>query len=179
MVLLPGILLNYLGISYTHLGGAPWEKLHPSTYIALLALLIASTSRTDPVHFLLTMARQESRVMIYLGAVAIIAGVTVVTEGIGELGFLVDTLLLPAVVVIVLKVTPPAQQRQIYWVLLWLVVGNALLGIGETAVNQQLIPPTNADGTPFIDAQFRPWALCGHPLNNALITGNPVQRRLR
>ena len=174
MVLLPGILLDRFGIFYTRIGGAMWEKIHPSTYICLLAVLAAAFARADPMRFVVYLARQEPRVMLFFAGLVAIALTTFMLEGIAELGFLLDTFFVPAMIAMILSVTPPATRRLIFKTIVALVIANAIVGIVETALQEQFIPPTNADGSPYFDLQFRPWALLQHPLNNALVTATTL-----
>ena len=174
MVLLPAILLNYLGISYTLTGGEAWEKVHPSTYVCILALIAAAFSRADPIRFFVDIGQREPRVMLFFLGLVVIAVTTFMTEGMAELGFLLDTFFMPAIIMMVLCVTPLPMQRLIFKIVVGLVIVNAVIGIIEVLLHEQFIPPTNADGSPFIDLQFRPWALLDHPLNNALITSTTL-----
>lgn len=168
-------LLDRLGLHYTRSGGLPWEKFHPGTILAALALAarIASFEHAEAARGFL---RRERALLIFLLAVLIAALHAVFVSGNPVTG-LVDTFVLPVLLVLLIDDLRPDLRRRLAVVLCVCVGLNACIGLSEFLFDWRLVPaavsdpydPTDYRAQAAID--WRATALLGHPLQNAVVTG--------
>jgi hypothetical protein len=169
ITIIPSALLPLIGWDYTVLSGAGVMKIHPASYLAFLTLAIL---------VLLQWTEQDLAggrirfiplpVLMYMICILSILAFMTLFHGGGNVGFMIDTLLLPGVVMILLNHLTLAQQAALFKIFVWIFVVNVAIGIMESLIGQRLIPFT-VQGVAVIHDK-RPTALLGHPLSNAHLT---------
>jgi len=168
LALVPNNLLEWIGIPYDTPGGSVLFKLHPATYALVLAYLSLGLSGNvarglaeglgrlpATSFFVLT----TSLTMIYLTLRFSPSGVA----------FVIDTLLLPALLVLLLRHFDDRARRQAFVLMAVLLAINAAVAIGEAATSSRVLPYL-IGGKRTIEDHFRATAFGGHPLSNALVT---------
>jgi hypothetical protein len=162
-------LLFLLGVGYSSPTGSQLEKVHPALYLAVVLLAIALLSRLPRPNFL---ARAQGAAY-WLAAAAIsslllFAAVSVESGG-GELSGLLVTYLLPALAVLVLGYADEATLKRLPGVIGVFFLVNSTTGLVESASGARLLPFVAGDALLTFD--YRPTAVLGHPLSNAMLTG--------
>lgn len=170
---LAGPVLEALGIPYTAPYGNPIFKLHPATYLLFLTLALSLLLEGNPLVALGRRLRQMPLLLAYVTGIALACVYSLMRHGPSGTAFYVDTLTVPAVVVLVLCRFDAAQLRVVLRMLLTLMVLNAAIALGEAAMRYTLIPFRIGDEIVALNQgnEFRATALHGHPLDNALATG--------
>jgi F0F1-type ATP synthase membrane subunit c/vacuolar-type H+-ATPase subunit K len=163
-------LLSNIGVPYTTPTGNFLFKLHPATWLIGLALALALMERGNPLRELGRSLAHQPATSAYVGSVLMMIAWSVARFGMSGAAFFIDTLLVPGLLALLLARLDLATQRRLFTVVCLVLVGNALLGIGEQLLKKQLIP-VNAGGVLLTDDLFRATALFGHPLSNAMVTG--------
>jgi hypothetical protein len=161
-------LLVTLGIPYNVPGGAYVWKIHPGSYLLILALAVLAVP-ANPVRLGVDTARRLPSLGFYGATVLGLFAYLTVDYGFSGSAFVLETLLMPLVAALILLNLPDGQRARLFAAVVALVTVNALVGIAE-AVSQQRLVPYLAGGVPVFERHFRATALGGHPLNNALIT---------
>jgi len=164
-ILVPGSLLAMLDIPYSSPGGSYLVKFHPSSYLILLAAMLALAKATDRVKFQRAI-REESWLIFYLGALLMVMLYTAYRFGFGGAGFYIDTLLIPGILAVILLMGTERHQRLVFYVLVVLSVVNSILGLVESATEWHMITYT-IEGEPAKEEYFRATALSNHPLESA------------
>ncbi|MDY0884256.1 VpsF family polysaccharide biosynthesis protein [Dongia soli] len=161
-------LLAMLGIPYTAPSGSFIYKLHPATYLCLLALPIAFffSSRSWRTRHRL---RQNVSYCLYGLVIVMLMVYTTYRYGTSGSAFLIDTLLMPAVIGLTLNFYPDKWRAFLFKMILVICCVNALLGIVEAMTQWRLEEYSVAGGTLIIENEFRATALMGHPLTNAMV----------
>jgi hypothetical protein len=182
MLAMSDSFLFWVGINYTAPGGNLVGKLHPSSYLALLAFLCA-TLPVNPVRYLGALARARPAVVAYAAVTIGIMAYCTSRFGISGAAFINETLFVPAVLAMTLFALPLAWRRRIFLVALSLVALDAAIGLAEFASKQRAIPYF-ISGELHVEPQFRATSLMGHPLKNATIVATflcllPVLHRHR
>ena len=169
-VALSASALMALGIPYDSPEGSFLVKIHPGTYLAVLSLAIGLCSAGHPVAAFARQLNQYRLLAVYLLCMLAVFMWAVLRHGPSGLAFIIDTLCMPAVVL--LSMTLHARRRQ-HQLLLWvmgLLVFNALLAIAEFGLRWRFLP-LYAGREDFVEEDFfRSSALFGHPLSNSLKT---------
>jgi hypothetical protein len=165
------LTLAKLGIPYDLPGGSPLVKLHPGTWVLLLASLLALADNGHPLAVLFRSLRQVPALATYLGCMGFVAVWAVWRNGTSGAAFIVDTLWMPGLAWLVLLQYGPARHRRLLGGMLVLLGLNALIALAEFGVKAPLVPRYALDESLVPDAgYFRSSALLGHPLANALVT---------
>ncbi len=167
MVLMSDSFLYWIGINYTAPDGSLWGKLHPGTYLLLLAFLVA-TLPVNPVRYLRALAGTHPAVVVYALATSGIMGYCTARFGVSGAAFIAETLFMPAVLAMTLFALPLAWRRRIFLCALALVALDAAIGLAEFALRARLVPYF-ISGQLHVEPQFRSTALLGHPLKNATV----------
>ncbi len=161
-------LLSMVGIPYTASFGSFIYKLHPATYFCLLSMLFAIFSNGNAL-------RQPAQVWqnvsygLYCMVVCMLMVYTTYRYGMSGSAFLIDTLLMPAIVGLTLNLYPDTWRATLFKVILSICLANALISIVEAATQWRLEEYAVSGGTLIVDDQFRATALMGHPLGNAMV----------
>lgn len=164
-------LLTALGIPYAAPTGSFVYKLHPATLLIGLALVLALAGNGNPLRELGRSLAHQPAVAVYLGTVLAMAGWSVLRFGLSGAAFFIDTLMMPAVLLLLLARLDLDQQRRLFVAVAGLLVLNALIGIAEQLLRVRLEPYTVGEGIVLVEDVFRATALFGHPLTNAALTG--------
>jgi hypothetical protein len=164
-------LLTVMGVPYDAPTGSFLFKLHPSTWLVGLALAVSLAARGNPLRELGRSLAHQPATATYLGTVLAMIAWSVVRYGLSGAAFFIDTLLVPGLVALLLTRLDLATQKRLFTTVCVVLVGNALLGIGEQILEVRLVPHTTFGGVELVEDVFRATALFGHPLNNAAITG--------
>lgn len=169
LTVLPGTMLGLIGWNYSGLGGNPLTKIHPATYLALALgafLMLFSWNERD-----LSGGRVRYMplpVLTYALCIVAILAFLMLFHGGGSIAFMLDSLLMPAVVIFLILHLTPQQQAFLFRLLVALFVVNVLIGIGEALAGKRMFPFV-IQGIEIIYDK-RPTALMGHPLTNAHLT---------
>jgi hypothetical protein len=163
-------LLSNIGVPYTTPTGNFLFKLHPATWLIGLTLVLALTERGNPLRELGRSLVHQPATSAYVGSVLMMIVWSVARFGMSGAAFFIDTLLVPGLLALLLARLDLTTQRRLFTVVCLVLVGNALLGIGEQLLKKPLVP-VNAGGILLTDDLFRATALFGHPLSNAMVTG--------
>lgn len=169
-LLLSAAALDLLGMPYQAPGGAFFAKVHPGTWLVVLAYIVLLPAYGHPFRTIAAQLRAEPLLAVYLACMLCVLGWTLSRHGASGAAFMLDTLLMPVVCVFTLSMIDTRRQYQCLVLIVALLAFNTLLGIGETLAQARLIPLrlTGADET--IQDIFRPSALMGHPLTNSMVT---------
>jgi hypothetical protein len=169
-LLLSAPTLDLLGIAYEAPGGAFFEKVHPGTWLIVLAYVVSLPAYGHPFRTIAAQLRAEPLLAAYLACLFVVLGWTLSRHGASGAAFMLDTLLMPAMCVFTLSMLDSRKQYKCLVLIIALLVVNTALGIGETLVQARLLPLRVAGGSEIIEDIFRPSALLGHPLTNAMVT---------
>lgn len=170
-MVLSAFSLARLGVPYDLPGGSPLAKMHPGTYVLVLALLAALAGQGHPVAVLWQRLRALPLVTLYLLAMLVVAVWTVWLHGTGGTAFIVDTLWMPGVALLVMSFYGPGFHRALLGWVIGLLVLNSFIALGEYTLQRTLFePPQIRDGSLVREMPFRAGGLLGHPLANGLVT---------
>ncbi len=158
------LMLARFGIAYETTGGAAWQKIAPSTYLAMVAMLALFATRPDLAAFADEIVRRHKGLLCLFAAWALLFFYIVKFQG-GPLTATFDTFLMPMALFLVLPRLEGVTQRRMALFLHIFMALNALIGIAEFAIGFR-ITPIVAVGME-ITSDYRSTALLGHPLNNA------------
>ncbi len=170
-------LLDKLGVHYTRSGGLPWEKFHPGTILAVAALAARIASAERPSGAVRRILRREPAMLFFLFTVGVAACHAVLVSGNPVTG-LVDTFVLPALLVLLVEDLREDLRRRLAALVCVCIGLNACIGLAEFVFDWRLVSveipegaydPTDYHMQAAID--WRATALLGHPLQNAVITG--------
>ncbi|WP_085318240.1 VpsF family polysaccharide biosynthesis protein [Derxia lacustris] len=168
--LIADALLFQLGIPYTSAGGSLLVKLHPGTWVGLLAFVVALAAHGNPVAVLAAALRRHPPLGLWLGAIVFLLGYSIARYGPSGAAFLIDTLIMPAVTAVTLLALAPQRRATAFRLVIGLMLFNAAMALVETARHEHFVLYTVGGIEPHEDL-FRATALTGHPLNGALVTG--------
>ncbi|MCC7047360.1 MAG: hypothetical protein IT562_11680 [Alphaproteobacteria bacterium] len=167
MLTISDSFLYWIGVNYTAPGGSLLGKLHPGSYLVMMAFL-AATLPVNPVRYLGALARTHPSIVVYaLVTVGIMAYCTA-RFGISGAAFINETLFAPALLAMTLFALPQTWRRRVFLVALSLVALDAVIGLVEFMTRQRLVPYF-ISGELHVEPQFRATSLMGHPLKNATI----------
>lgn len=160
--------LLLVGIPYDVPMGSFPAKIHPGTYLMLLAWLAGLGAQGNPLG---SLGRQALQQPLLAASLACMTGVFVWAcwrHGPSGLAFIIDTLCMPGVAALTVLLQPRFRQRQLLLLLMALLLLNCVVALGEFAAGRRLIP-LFALGQTVEEEYFRSSALLGHPLSNAFI----------
>jgi hypothetical protein len=171
-MLLSASMLLRIGIPYDAPFGPPIAKIHPGTYLLFLAWFFTLSSHGNP---LLVLAHQMARrklISVYLMCMLVVFVWAVFRHGSSGAAFIIESLWTPAIVVFVMDLIDERRQRQVVQLVVFLLLCNALLAVGEALTPQRLTPLHVGRNDIVAEEYFRASAFLGHPLHNALITAS-------
>lgn len=169
-LLVSSYLLLELGIRYQVPGGGFLVKLHPGTYLLLLAFLaLLAGERANPLGVVMGMLRARPGIALYAAATLAFLGYSGLRYGPSGAAFIIDTLLTPALAVMILDRLGQAAARRLLALLVAFIVVNSLVALGEAVTHRRLLPLVS-EGVPLYIDPFRASALIGHPLQNSIHT---------
>jgi hypothetical protein len=160
-------MLNNWKIHYSTTGGNFYEKLHPATYFAFLALFLLLIRDSDPIGEINRMVSEAKLVLIYLFAWLCLLVQMLALER--PFTVIIDTFLLPVVLCLVIWRLSPSQRKSLVWTIHLTILVNVILGYYEYFSGHRLIPLTLGDVV--VLGEWRSSALLGHPLTASGIIG--------
>lgn len=167
MFLVSDLMLGLFGIAYDRAGGALWQKIHPATYLALLAAALALWPPERGMQLIAGTVMRQPGLIVFAAAFALLLAHTILFAGY-PITLVTDTFL-PALILAVLAPRLGADWRMRLAVLIHIVMAaNAVLGLAEVALSFRLTPLIAND---VVLTDWRSTALLGHPLQNAATTG--------
>jgi hypothetical protein len=169
-VLLSAPTLAALGVPYDVPYGSFPAKIHPGTYVLLIALLGATVALDAPGLRLLQRCREQPLLAGYLLCMVLCFAWAVGRHGPSGLAFYIDTLIVPGVACLLLAGQRPAMRQGILSMIMLLVGLNAALAVVEYFFKFHLVPGIMGTLDGESDGFFRSAALLGHPLTNASVT---------
>ena len=163
-------MLTTWKIHYVTTSGNFYEKLHPATYFALLALCLLLARNGDPIGEINRMLSEAKLVVVYLLCwLALLVQMLVLER---PFTAIIDTFLLPVVLCLIVWRLSARQRKPLLWGLHLAIVLNAILGYYEYFSGHRLIPLSLGDVT--VMGEWRSTALFGHPLTASSLVGGYV-----
>jgi hypothetical protein len=178
------LFLAVQGIDYDAAGGSAIEKIHPGTYLSVLALAVRLAAAPHPLRTLQRLLLGEPGLLIYLAALGLLAIYVAVVARL-PVTLLIDSFLLALVLTLLLEGLNEGIARLLALLVVALFAADALLALTEFATGWRLIhisvpegvtaDPTRTDlvfdWRAAIAREWRATALFGHPLENAMLMG--------
>lgn len=166
LLLLSGMMLANLGIPWTEAGGSALLKIHPATYLAVLAFA-AFAAAEGPVPLLGHLWRDSPGLIAFFGAIVLIGfqGVVVQKTPVSQIA---DNFVLAACLFAALSRLDRRELIRLAIAVQAILAVNSLLGYAEVLGHFRLTP-FRINGV-VLDYEWRATALLGHPLNNAVMT---------
>jgi hypothetical protein len=171
-----GNTLNILGTHYSGPGGNPLLKIHPATYLAVMAAIASLISGSSAQSKLGYIFGKAPALFFFIGFTIFCAAFSAVNVGITGAGVYVDNYLSAGAIAIAMFSATGRQRRIIAHLILVLCVINVLISLAEYVHQEHFIPLeiNSGDGTDFTtdekSEEFRPAALYTHPLTGAMAT---------
>lgn len=162
-----GGLLWVLDYNYDGLLGAAYTKIHPVTYLTLLAFAVTVVLHRNPAAHLMRMMTANPGALLFIIA-SVLLGLFIVLDGRRGIATVFDTYLTATLIALMLLETGSAERRRIELMMHVLMACNALLALTELALDTRFFP-FRFDGVAF-ETDRRSAALLGHPLENAMAT---------
>lgn len=156
-------VLSLAKIHYVTSGGSFIEKLHPATYLTLLALILLLLRGGDLMGEVDRLLSNSKLLLVYFFACGLLVFQCVVLQR--PFTSVVDTFVLPALLSMIIWSLTPQQRKPLVLCIhfiLWLNIG---LGFYEYFSKHRLIPMTLGKAVVVYD--WRSSALLGHPLSAA------------
>jgi hypothetical protein len=163
-------VLLFLGFHYATPGGHPTIKIHPATWLILAAFVMVAWRRAASASLLAAWLAERGALIAAAASVVLVFAYKVVSSGVSDSAFLIDTFLAPALFVLVIIDSPHAFRRRMVDLIIVLLLLNALIAIGEAATQTRLVPFYISGKLAKDEGFFRATALNGYPLRNALLT---------
>jgi len=161
-------VLDSNGIPYTTPGGNPLFKIHPMTYLAVLAFIAAAIAYGNPLAYLARCAATFPGTAYFLVILVIMILWTLLIQH-QPLTSLVDTFVPAALLIFLIPELTPRQHRALVIAIHLFMNANAMLGMVEVASGWRLTPLMLQGVSILWD--WRASALLGHPLENAMLSG--------
>jgi hypothetical protein len=161
-------MLFIAGINYEATGGSAIEKIHPGTFLYLVAFLLFGIQHGNPLSLVVRQLMRYPGAAIFLAVWSAHLGFVILFLTV-PFTPLIDTFFLPILVVWMLGMSGDRTRHRFAVLLHLLMSVNAVIGIAEVATGWRLAPYIVA-GIEITD-DWRATALFGHPLSNACLGG--------
>jgi hypothetical protein len=169
-----GNTLGNMGIDYGSAGGNPLVKLHPATYLVMIAsfmvLVLARPAGSGLVRFF----RATPALACFVVLILFCAFYSIVNVGFSGAAVYVESYLSAGMLAVALGGATDRQKRRLAWWILGFCLLSIAISLGEGAAQTHLIPldigDAAANGVAFDAEDFRGAGLFGHPLQGALTT---------
>ncbi|MBZ9736573.1 VpsF family polysaccharide biosynthesis protein [Mesorhizobium sp. CA18] len=162
-----GGMLWLAGYNYDGLQGSPLSKIHPSTYLFVLAFVWRSCIFGNPVGYVVHVTNRRPATMLMAVISTVLLFVVILRQRPGMAG-MIDTFVAPALLVLLLSEDDEKTFAWLQLVIHVVMTANALLALFEFGT-KHLVFPYRFDGAVFVN-DLRSTALQGHPLSNATVT---------
>lgn len=159
-----------IGIPYDATWGPFIAKLHPGTWLIAIAYFVLLSSYGHPMRVAASQFAAHRLLLVYLICIVFVFFYSLLRHGPSGAAFIIDTLIMPALAVFCIVMLDKRQRYACLAMIVTLLVANTLIGLVESLLQARLIPLRLAGDIEVVDDFFRPSALLGHPLANALIT---------
>ena len=166
MLLSSTALLN-LGIPYDAPYGPVVAKIHPGSYVLVLAWFVALASHGNPIGVAVAQWRGQPLLATYFAAMVTIFAWVIYRHGSSGAAYILQTLWMPAIAAFTMLLLGPLRQRQTLSLVMGLLACNGALALVEFATKSRLV--TIVPGQYGFD-YFRASAFLGHPLMNSNVT---------
>jgi hypothetical protein len=164
------MLLFQFGLRYEATGGSPLEKIHPGTLALAFAFLCSAFARPHPLAALAAPFVADRGILLFLMCWLLLL-VHVIAVMKAPFTPLIDTFLLPMIVMVVLPRLSQRTCEQLAIVIHVAMALNALVALYEYLAFTNVIPFVIMGEVLTKDIDWRSTALMGHPLHNAAMTG--------
>jgi hypothetical protein len=171
-----GNTLNILGTHYAEPGGNPLLKIHPATYLAVMAATASLVSRSSAQSRLGYVFGRAPALFFFVGLTIFCTAFACFNAGLTGVGVYVDNYLSAGALAIAMFSASGRQRRVIAHLILVLCVINVLISLAEYVHQEHFIPldmklgDGTAVGSDDKSEEFRPAALYTHPLTGAMAT---------
>jgi hypothetical protein len=171
-MLVSASLLYAAGINYTSPGGSPFAKLHPGTYLAMLAFALVLWERHAPLATLREYWRRERAIMCFILSLLWCVLLALIVNGPTGTAVYIESFAPAAILVLILGRAPQATLRRLGYAMLALFALNVAIALIETTLHQRLIPLyLGGDAlTKEFKVDFRATGLWDHPLTGSSMT---------
>jgi len=156
--------LQAVGVAYEAPGGGALQKLHPATYLAILALILETASRPRPLAYLAALPLRFPGAALFAVNLGLIVAYAALFQQ-TPIAPLVDTFVVGAAMLALYEDFSPRERAALRLALHAVMLVNGCLGIAEFAFDFRLTP--FVAGGRAILGDYRSTALLGHPLLNA------------
>ncbi len=165
--LISPMVLFHWGFNYEDVGGSPFEKIHPGSFVAVLALIFQLIA-FGFTRYAGAVLRQNTGLVVFITSTAFLMFYAIIVQ---KLPFtpIIDTFGLPIIVFMLIVGLPRSNLNSYAHFLHVFFAANALLAVYEYVTGNRLTP--FVAGTLQVEADWRATALLGHPLINAALTG--------
>ncbi|PPQ38699.1 VpsF family polysaccharide biosynthesis protein [Rhodoblastus acidophilus] len=160
--------LSAVGLKYDVAEGPAWEKLHPATYLATLAIAFRFLGQRHPLRYARSLLQQLPGAAFFLAMWVSLAAYSVLVQQ-TPLSAIIETYLVALAALFAYDDLSPAMRDFMRKALHVILVVNAAVGVLELVTQTRLFPYAIA-GLP-VPGDDRPTAILGHPLMNASTTG--------
>lgn len=160
--------LDWFGVLYDAPGGSFLAKLHPATYLSVLALIADAAARADPIGYVADLPRRFPGAAFFaLNWILIVAYAALFQHA--PVAPLVDSFFCALAFLVLYENLEEPERARLRLMLHIVMFANACLGVAEFAGHFRLTP--FVAGGRLIVNDYRSTALFGHPLLNAGSTG--------
>ena len=168
--LVSGIALMALGVPYGAPGGSILTKIHPATYLSVLAVIAWMVAVGGPGRFVGSVVIEHPSVAVFAIAVGVMLFHAVVVMKL-SISPIVDTFVLPILMLSALTRLDERERERLEWIMHAIMIVDIALGIFEYLSGWRLTPMYDTDGVTVMHYDWRSSALFGHPLSNAFHIG--------
>lgn len=178
-----GNTLAVMGIDYSSTGGNPLVKLHPGTYLVMIAAFMVLMLTRPAGSGLVRFFYKTPALATFIVLILFCAFYSIVNVGFSGAATYVESFLSAGFLTIALEGGTDRQKRSLAWWVVGFTLLSILISIGEGATQTHLIPlhigelPTQEAVDDVED--FRGAGLFGHPLTAALSTSMATFMLLR
>ncbi len=162
-----GGMLWYVGYNYDGMTGGAVTKIHPSTYMLVVAFAWMAIASGNPVGYAARLAQLRPCSVVLLVA-ALVLFVHIATQPGAGLAGTLDTYFAPPLLVMMMADLDARAIRRIGVLIHGVMTVNAMMALVEFFIHKRFFP-YRLDGAVF-PFDTRSAALQGHPLVNASIT---------
>jgi hypothetical protein len=178
-----GNTLADLGVDYASTGGNPLVKLHPGTYLILIAAFMVLMLARPAGSGLVRLFRATPALASFITLILCCAFYSIANVGMSGAAVYVESYLAAGLLAVVLEVGTDRQRRTLGWWIIGFTILSIVISIGESATQSHLIPIHIGDLTEAQLGQdsedFRGAGLFTHPLTAALSTMMAIFMLLR
>lgn len=161
--------LEYFGVPYDSSTGSILTKIHPATYLLVMALGLAIVANRNPVLYAVDLFRRCLGCVLLLVACLLLWWFISRSKPDYPASFLIDTLMGAALIFMLFRDADEGSRVIIARVVLAIMAINCLIALAEGITGWRLFPYVIGERAQSWD--YRATALLGHPLGGALITG--------